>query len=158
MQTNIKMAPQQADLLNPEVTFTPIDLLPLPSKDALRKAFVGKHVSALRTPAIIVNRRRFQDNCERMAMSCKEQDLPFRAHVKTHKTAEGLRYQLEAGQGCSAVICSTVMECWQICRAGLVREGLVKDVRVNLLRSGCLLTCRLRCCMACQLHWTRWPT
>jgi hypothetical protein len=40
--------------------------------------------------------------------------------------------QLEAGTGCHAVVCSTMMECWQIVREGLVREGLVKDVSYDL--------------------------
>ncbi|WVR06754.1 hypothetical protein IAU60_003789 [Kwoniella sp. DSM 27419] len=118
--------------LDPPSTYTPIDLLTLPSKDALRAEFVGKHISTLRTPAIILDRKKFRANCELMAQSCQDQGLTFRAHVKTHKTAEGLRYQLEAGQGSSAVVCSTLIECWQICRAGLVESGLVKDMLYGL--------------------------
>ncbi len=109
-------------------TSTPLDLLPLPDVRALREAFVGKHVSSLRTPAIIVDRTRFRNNCETMARSCEEKGLRFRAHVKTHKTGPGVRMQLTAGEGCTSVVCSTLMECWQLVREGLVAEGLIKDV------------------------------
>jgi D-serine deaminase-like pyridoxal phosphate-dependent protein len=116
-------------------TFTSLDLS---TKDELVKAFVGKHISTLRTPAIILDRTRFTQNCEAMAESCSNKGIAFRAHVKTHKTAEGVRIQLEAGQGCSAVVCSTMMECWQIVKSGLVKEGLVKDVGVTeILCDGC---------------------
>lgn len=112
----------------PTQTETPIDLLRLPNKAELVKAFVGKPLAALRTPAIVLDRSRFMRNCEAMSESCVRQGFTFRAHVKTHKAVEGVRMQLTAGAGCSAVVCSTMMECWQIVREGLVREGLVKDV------------------------------
>jgi D-serine deaminase-like pyridoxal phosphate-dependent protein len=45
-----------------------------------------------------------------------------------HKTVEGTRIQLEAGGGVRAVICSTMVEVWQVVRSGLVNEGKVDDV------------------------------
>ncbi|RSH80215.1 hypothetical protein EHS25_007225 [Saitozyma podzolica] len=113
-------------------TFTPIDLLRLPNKNELCAAFVGKSLSTVRTPAIVVDRTCFKTNCETMNAACVEQGISFRTHVKTHKTVEGVRMQLEAGTGCHAVVCSTMMECWQIVREGLVREGLVKDMLYGL--------------------------
>jgi D-serine deaminase-like pyridoxal phosphate-dependent protein len=113
---------------HPAQTDTPLDLMRLPDKAELVKAFVGKPLSSLRTPAIVLDRTRFARNCEAMSASCVRQGITFRAHVKTHKAIEGVRMQLTAGQGCSAVVCSTLMECWQIVREGLVQEGLVKDV------------------------------
>lgn len=113
-------------------TFTPIDLLRLPNKNELCAAFVGKSLSTVRTPAIVVDRTCFKTNCETMNAACVQQGISFRTHVKTHKTVEGVRMQLEAGTGCHAVVCSTMMECWQIVREGLVREGLVKDVSYDL--------------------------
>ena len=112
----------------PDQTETPIELLKLPNKADLVRAFVGKPLSSLRTPAIVLDRMRFARNCEAMSESCVRQDITFRAHVKTHKASEGVRMQLKAGAGCSAVVCSTLMECWQIIRDGMVEEGLVKDV------------------------------
>jgi hypothetical protein len=112
-----------------EQTVTPLKLLALPDQSALRQAFVGKPVSLVRTPAIILDRSRFKANCEAMAATCAARNLTFRAHVKTHKTVDGIRRQLEAGQGCHAVVCSTMMECCQIEASGMVQEGLIKDVR-----------------------------
>ncbi|KAL8290148.1 hypothetical protein RQP46_003087 [Phenoliferia psychrophenolica] len=113
-------------------TSTPFAETSLPSKDALVAAFVGKKLSALRTPAAVVNRTLFEANCAHMANKTKELGITFRAHVKTHKTTEGLRYQLEAPGGVRAVVCSTLMECWHIVRSGLVQEGLVQDMLYGL--------------------------
>ncbi|WVO15217.1 hypothetical protein L204_102866 [Cryptococcus depauperatus] len=113
-------------------TFTPLDLYPLPSKAALVDAFVGKPIASLRTPALIVDRKKFKDNCERMAGTVRERGLLFRAHVKSHKTAEGTRLQVEAGGGVKATIASTMVEVWQIIKAGLVQEGLVEDILYSM--------------------------
>jgi D-serine deaminase-like pyridoxal phosphate-dependent protein len=109
-------------------TTTPLELLTLPDSAALRNAFVGKHISTLRTPAIILDRSLFRENCETMAQSCQKKGIVFRAHVKTHKTTEGVKMQLQAGEGCSSVVCSTMMECWRLVKDGLVETGLIKDV------------------------------
>lgn len=109
-------------------TSTPLAETLLPSKATLTAAFVGRSLSSLRTPAAVVDRTRFEANCAHMAKKTTELGISFRAHVKTHKTTEGLRLQLQAPGGVRAVVCSTLMECWQIVRSGLVAEGLVKDV------------------------------
>jgi D-serine deaminase-like pyridoxal phosphate-dependent protein len=63
--------------------FTPLSLLALPDKSALVDAFVGKDLSTLRTPALIVDRSRFKANCERVTGEAKERGMKFRAHVKS---------------------------------------------------------------------------
>jgi hypothetical protein len=50
-------------------TKTPYGLANLPQKDALTKAFVGQPLEALRTPAMVIDRTLFQQNCVRSACS-----------------------------------------------------------------------------------------
>jgi hypothetical protein len=117
-----------------------------PSKDALTREFVGKSLSTLRTPALIVDRKRFKENCERVTSATEKRGMRFRAHVKSgfisiqffrqhessirpaHKAAEGIRLQVEAAGGVRALIASTMPEVWQIIHSGLVAEGKVDDV------------------------------
>ena len=65
-------------------THTPLQLL-TPNKDALVKEFVGKSLNELRTPALIVDRAAFRDNCAKMHQNAKDWEASFRAHLKTHK-------------------------------------------------------------------------
>lgn len=44
---------------------------------------MGQPLSALRTPALIVDRKKFKDNCERVVSNAKERGMKFRAHVKS---------------------------------------------------------------------------
>ncbi|EJD04107.1 uncharacterized protein FOMMEDRAFT_140172 [Fomitiporia mediterranea MF3/22] len=113
----------------PPQSRTPVDLLSLPSKKALCEEFVGKPLSDLRTPALVVDRAVFTRNCARMLGTAHEWGADFRAHLKSHKTAEGARLQLVTSVGQThAVIVSTLMEAWQVLRSGLVAEGVVKDI------------------------------
>ena len=66
-------------------TRTPVNLLGLPSKQALIDEFKGKPFSALRTPALVVDRSVFARNCDRMHETAQEWEANFRAHVKSHK-------------------------------------------------------------------------
>lgn len=43
--------------------------------------------------------------------------------------------QVEAAGGVRALICSTMVEVWQIIESGLVQEGLVDDVGALDIRS-----------------------
>ena len=140
-------------------TRTPINLIVTPSKQALVDEFKGKPFSALRTPALVVDRSVFARNCERMHETAKVWGADFRAHVKSHKvgptsqrfiiylftsnpcqTVEGVRLQLVTKAGKThAVIASTLMEAWQIYQSGLVTEGIVKDVSQKIIyRTECI--------------------
>ncbi|THH01788.1 hypothetical protein EW026_g948 [Hermanssonia centrifuga] len=68
-----------------------------------------------------------------MHENAKQWGASFRAHVKTHKTAEGTRLQLvsKAGQT-DAVVVSTLLEAHEIVNAGLVADGIVKDILYGL--------------------------
>ncbi|WWD03173.1 hypothetical protein V865_001220 [Kwoniella europaea PYCC6329] len=113
-------------------TFTHTSLYALPSKSALRAEFVGKKIDQLRTPALVVDRSRFKRNCEEVTAEAKKRGMLFRAHVKTHKTTEGTRLQVQAAGGVKATICSTMIELWKIIEDGLVEEGLVDDILYSM--------------------------
>ncbi|KAK7694708.1 hypothetical protein QCA50_001896 [Cerrena zonata] len=118
---------------SPIQTSTPSKLMLTPDKDALLAEFQGKPIQGLRTPAAVIDRSIFAQNCARMHETAKQWDASFRAHVKTHKTAEGVRLQLASRSDAThAVVVSTLMEAWGIVDAGLVTEGVVKDILYGL--------------------------
>ncbi|KZT65587.1 hypothetical protein DAEQUDRAFT_731285 [Daedalea quercina L-15889] len=114
-------------------TATPFDFIAGPDKEKLVAAFKGKSLNALRTPALIVDRAVFRKNCELMHENALQWGDIFRAHVKSHKTAEGTRMQLVTGKHkTDAIVVSTVMEAYGIVRSGLVADGTVKDILYGL--------------------------
>jgi len=114
-------------------TYTPYQLSGVPQKQALINEFRGKPLSALRTPAVVIDRSVFVQNCAKMHNNAKEWGASFRAHVKTHKTAEGTRLQLKtSADETHAIVVSTLMEAWEVVRAGLVADGTVKDILYGL--------------------------
>lgn len=128
--TEITESNYNSTMLPPQ-TLTTHRLVSLPSKDELCKTFVGQPLSSLRSPAAIIDRSIFNSNCAAMAAKVKENGYKFRAHVKTHKTVEGIALQVEAGGGRDkAVVCSTMTECWQIAESRLVSDGMVDDVSI----------------------------
>lgn len=89
-------------------TETPFDFATLPSKSKLVGHFVGKGLDELRTPAMIINRKVFAENCAAMHSKAREWGTAFRGHLKTHKVntisfAEGLLHaNLDGGRNASA--------------------------------------------------------
>ncbi|KAF8807371.1 hypothetical protein BYT27DRAFT_7189458 [Phlegmacium glaucopus] len=68
-----------------------------------------------------------------MHRKAREWGASFRAHLKTHKTAEGPRLQLVSEEDqTNAVIVSTLMEAWGVVQAGLVADRTVKDILYGL--------------------------
>ncbi|KIM33002.1 hypothetical protein M408DRAFT_313285 [Serendipita vermifera MAFF 305830] len=117
----------------PTQTFTAHSIPTGSSKDELLRLFKGQPVDSLRTPALCIDRAIFAKNCEKMHDNVKVWGARFRAHVKTHKTIEGIRMQLQSHSGrTSAVIVSTLMEAWQIVAGGLVKDGTVDDILYGL--------------------------
>ncbi|KAF9270101.1 hypothetical protein L218DRAFT_1071590 [Marasmius fiardii PR-910] len=114
-------------------TFTPYESSNLPDKDKLVEQFVGKNLNELRTPAMIIDRGVFASNCEKMHEKALSWGTGFRAHLKTHKTAEGTRLQLSSKAGTTkAVVVSTLMEAWNVVESGLFRDGTVNDLLYGL--------------------------
>lgn len=71
-------------------TKTPYQLLNRPRKAGLVDEFVGRPVNTLRTPAMIIDRKLFAENCAIMHQKAKTWGASFRAHLKTHKVQEGI--------------------------------------------------------------------
>ncbi|SPO38610.1 uncharacterized protein PSFLO_04088 [Pseudozyma flocculosa] len=79
--------------------------------DEARRALVGQPLSAVRTPALIIDRATVQRNCARMQRIAASFGAPLRPHLKTHKTLEGARMQLQTHDGSStSAIVSTMAE------------------------------------------------
>ncbi|KAG8726123.1 hypothetical protein FRC12_023681 [Ceratobasidium sp. 428] len=110
----------------PPQTLTPYAYTNLPDKTALIAEFQGKNLNQLRTPAMVIDRSTFADNCARMHDRAAHLGTLFRAHVKTHKTVEGTRLQLKSSSAeTHSVVVSTLMEAWSIVQAGLVSDGTI---------------------------------
>ncbi|KIY52689.1 hypothetical protein FISHEDRAFT_34535 [Fistulina hepatica ATCC 64428] len=114
-------------------TATPIDFAIRPRKNTLVAEFVGKPLDGLRTPALIIDRDAFARNCAKMHQKSKDWGAKFRAHLKTHKTAEGTALQLKSSADkTTAVVVSTLMEAWEVVNAGLFADGTVGDLLYGL--------------------------
>jgi hypothetical protein len=75
-------------------TSTPLSLLTLPSKDALCREFVGKKLSTLRTPALIVDKSKFKRNCEvEMEWTVREEGGRNRTDIQHIKLSKGFDYR-----------------------------------------------------------------
>lgn len=55
------------------------------------------HVSEIETPSLLIDLNRLEANIRRMQERCNQLGLAFRPHIKTHKTPEIARMQLQAG-------------------------------------------------------------
>ena len=66
------------------------------------------HVMELETPVAVVDLTAVEQNIARMQSYCDEHGLRLRPHVKTHKSVDVARMQLEAGAG--GVTCQKVTE------------------------------------------------
>ncbi|KAH9065716.1 putative serine dehydratase domain-containing protein [Lactarius vividus] len=117
----------------PSQTRTPFRLVNRSQRSALVAEFAGKRLRELRTPALVIDRAIFAKNCDKMHANATGYGAEFRAHLKTHKTAEGTRLQLVSNSATThAVVVSTVMEAWEVVNSGLVAEGVVKDILYGL--------------------------
>ncbi|KAJ3507761.1 hypothetical protein NMY22_g16829 [Coprinellus aureogranulatus] len=102
-------------------------------QEKLKAEYVGKTLDDVPTPAFVIDRGIFEENCAAMIRKAKEWGAGFRAHLKTHKTAEGTRLQLVTGEGSTgAVVVSTIKEAWEVFNSGLVKEGIVNDILYGL--------------------------
>ncbi|KAH6917414.1 hypothetical protein BKA70DRAFT_1252119 [Coprinopsis sp. MPI-PUGE-AT-0042] len=99
----------------------------------LKKRYVGTLIKELRTPAFIIDKSLFEKNCSAMIKKANDWGASFRAHLKTHKTAQGTKLQLQTSEGnTGAVVVSTVKEAWEVWNSGLVKQGVVNDILYGL--------------------------
>lgn len=109
----------------------PSQLIPHPDKKALLEAYKGKTIDELPTPSFLIDRPIFTNNCERMLANAKALGANFRAHIKTHKTAEGTVLQLGSGAlKTDKIVVSTLAEAWGI--LPLVEQGKINEIHFSL--------------------------
>ncbi|KAJ8104035.1 hypothetical protein POJ06DRAFT_204959 [Lipomyces tetrasporus] len=94
----------------------------------LLETYKGSSINGLSTPSFIVDLNVVKNNCRRMLQGLEaiSPDLRFRPHVKTHKTAEIVRLQLDNGRKHKSVVASTISEIRGL--AALVQDGSVNDI------------------------------
>ena len=56
-----------------------------PKIDDLRKFYVGKDISKVPKPAVILDKAKMQRHCQSLLNAVDHLGVDFRAHVKTHK-------------------------------------------------------------------------
>ncbi|RUS17115.1 hypothetical protein BC937DRAFT_90400 [Endogone sp. FLAS-F59071] len=117
-----------ATSLPPQTTST---LLPvnfaLPNKEWLREQLVGKKLSEIRSPALVVDRTIVGRNTQQMRETARKLGVGLRVHIKTHKTIEGTELQL--GEGVTGIVVSTMAEAHYLINSSLVASGQLQDVR-----------------------------
>lgn len=74
------------------------------------------HYSELATPALTIDLNALERNLERMARLCGERGLGLRPHIKTHKTPEVARMQMD--RGASGLTVAKVGEAEVMAKAG----------------------------------------
>lgn len=81
------------------------------SASEVLQACKGNDISHVPTPHLIIDRRVYVNNCERMADAVEKLGWSFRAHIKTHKTVPGTKLQCETTRT-GMIIASTIPEMW----------------------------------------------
>ena len=80
-------------------------------------SWIGRKIEDIETPAMLVNKRTFEDNCKRMLETAKSMgNIKLRGQTKTHKTVEGAILQTGGTKRC--VVTSTLNECEMYADAG----------------------------------------
>lgn len=74
----------------------------------LKEKYLGKSVTELPTPALLLNLDLFEKNLEKMADYTKAAGIHFRPHAKAHKSPEIARRQLTSGA--IGISCATIKE------------------------------------------------
>ncbi|KAK6197425.1 putative serine dehydratase domain-containing protein [Scheffersomyces amazonensis] len=109
----------------------PSKFTPIPNKDDLIHAYKGRSIKDLPTPSIIINKNKFEINCNKMLENAANLGADFRAHIKTHKSIEGTILQLgTAKYKTDKIVVSTMMEAWKV--LPLVEKGLINDIHFSL--------------------------
>ncbi|KAI0468495.1 putative serine dehydratase domain-containing protein [Xylaria cf. heliscus] len=104
------------------------------SKDLLRAQFVGKTLHQVPTPSVVLDLAKVEANCDRMLEAAKRLHLNWRAHIKTHKTAELTRLQVGNDDSTPVnLIVSTLIEAESL--VPLLKEYQQRGRQVNILYS-----------------------
>ncbi|KAF5716343.1 D-serine dehydratase [Fusarium mundagurra] len=93
------------------------------------KAYIGKHVSELPTPSLVVNLPVLKTNVETLHRDVEKLGIGFRPHVKTLKSLEVTRLMMEDGKY-RGIIASTIPEIQGA--LPLVKEGILESCLYGL--------------------------
>ncbi|KAH8194747.1 hypothetical protein TruAng_011089 [Truncatella angustata] len=101
-------------------------------KDVLRARYVGKSLYQVSTPAAVLDLAKVEANCNLMLEAAQRLNLSWRAHIKTHKTAELTRLQV-GDQDTTPVniVVSTLVEAENV--LPLLKEYQIRGRQVNVL-------------------------
>ncbi|KAI2913173.1 hypothetical protein CBS147343_9639 [Aspergillus niger] len=96
---------------------------PPPSQESLQRYYIGKDISSVPKPAVVLDVAIIKRHCASMLDAVKALDVGFRAHVKTHKTPQVARLQAGEDKSIPAnFVISTLLE-------GETLLPLFKDLR-----------------------------
>ncbi|KAI9147096.1 alanine racemase [Paramyrothecium foliicola] len=82
----------------------------LPSVEQLRSFYVGKDISQVPKPAVVLDKAKIQRHCQSLQSAVDTLGVDFRAHVKTHKTREGTHLQAGETNKDVKLVVSTIAE------------------------------------------------
>ncbi|PYI11991.1 hypothetical protein BO78DRAFT_331947 [Aspergillus sclerotiicarbonarius CBS 121057] len=85
-------------------------LRPLASQSELRDFYIGKDISDVPKPAVVMDVAVIKRHCGSMLEAVRELGVGFRAHVKTHKTPQIARLQVGEESSEAKFVISTVLE------------------------------------------------
>ncbi|KAL2127785.1 hypothetical protein VTI74DRAFT_10170 [Chaetomium olivicolor] len=103
-------------------------------KEELRAKFVGKTLTEVPTPSVVLDLRKLEVNCKRMLEATERLGLLWRAHIKSHKTTELTRLQVgDDSTRPVSLIVSTIIEAENI--LPLLQEYQSRGRSVNVLFS-----------------------
>ncbi|KAL6817646.1 putative serine dehydratase domain-containing protein [Trichoderma camerunense] len=96
-----------------------------------RQHYVGKHITELPKPALVLDKAKMRRHCKSLLDAVEYLGVDFRAHVKTHKTLEGVRLQAGEGEKDVRLVASTVAEIEYL--QPLLHEFMESGRQVNVL-------------------------
>ncbi|ORE08747.1 hypothetical protein BCV72DRAFT_202900 [Rhizopus microsporus var. microsporus] len=91
-------------------------------RQSLKNNMIGKKLSELRTPSLVIDKAILERNCQQLGKIHTELNTNIRIHVKTHKTVEAARIQLEGAKS-DAIVVSTLAEAYFMIESDLVLLG-----------------------------------
>ncbi|KAE8380485.1 putative serine dehydratase domain-containing protein [Aspergillus bertholletiae] len=103
----------------------------MPSQQQLRDFYVGQDVGDVPKPALVLDAAIIRRHCQAMIRAVKKLDVGFRAHVKSHKTAEIAEIQVGDKSLDGNFIASTVLEIETL--VPLLRKLKAEGRNVNVL-------------------------
>ena len=95
--------------------------------------YIGLSIDDLPTPSCLIDRSIFIKNCQEMHDRVTTLGCPFRAHVKTHKTIQGTKIQVDpynTGVRGGRIVVSTLTEAWSL--RSLIDDGTIGDIVYGL--------------------------